>query len=220
MSTTQITPRASESEQRVAMRFVPKDSRKIEHDLGVCYVEDKVNAKGVPVFSACAYVGTARKSAFYYSYRTAEARDKQVADFFAGLESHQAMLAQRRADRSKPHTLKVGDIITNSWGYDQTNVDMYQIVKTTKNYVWLQPIASEEVPSEGFAPMSAHVRPALPVRQILTREVRDYNDTTGHLMKTIPVEPKMHKAEGDSVCFEFGCGNKWDGRSLYCSWYA
>ena len=36
--------------------------------------------------------------------------------------------------------LKVGDILTSSWGYDQTNVDFYQVVKLSKCFVELMPI--------------------------------------------------------------------------------
>ncbi len=214
--------------RRVETRYIPKDSRAVEHRLGICYVEDKLGGRthDHTVYTVMAYRGNAGKSSFYESYRTPETRDRRVAEFFANLEEHEARLDARRAERSKPHDLKVGDIITNSWGYDQTNVDMYQIVKATANYVWLQPIASEMVPSEGHAPMAGHVRPELPVRQILTREVREYGDydhangTRSVTLKTVPVEPKKRKAEGVNVCFEYGCGSKWDGRSLYCSWYA
>lgn len=215
------------SEKRMSLRWIPKDSRKVEHALGVCYTEDKLNTpRQIPIFTVLGYIGTARKSAFYESYRTAEARDQRIQQFFAGLESHQQMLNERKTERCKPHTLQVGDVITNSWGYDQTNVDMYQVVKATAHFVWLQPIAGEMVPDEGCGPMSGRVRPEVPIRQILTREVREYGDWEPVIgnrtvsIKTVPIEPKMRKAEGNSVLFEHGSGSKWDGRSLYCSWYA
>ncbi len=225
MQADQVT----ESGLRISRRFEPRDSRRIEHRLGCCYVQDGTTSQvpaGRQAFTVMAYRGSAGKSSFYESYRTAEARDARVTSFFASLEAREKELSDRRADRSKPHTLKVGDIITNSWGYDQTNVDMYQIVKATANYVWLQPIAGEMVPDQGCGPMSGRVRPALPVRQILTREVREYGEWSAETggrpctLVTVPVEPKKRKAEGNNVCFDYGCGSKWDGRSLYCSWYA
>lgn len=33
------------------------------------------------------------------------------------------------------HTLKVGDILDASWGYDQTNVDFYEVVRVTPGTV-------------------------------------------------------------------------------------
>jgi len=224
MSQTQIS---SKSEQRIASRWIPKDSSKIEHELGVCYVQDQLNTpRQIPIYTVMGYAGTAGKSSFYESYRTPEARDQRVARFFADLESSAVYKSQRKAERNQPHELKVGEIITNSWGYYQTNVDMYVIVKATRNYVWLQPIAGEHVPSEGCGPMSGYVKPKLPVEQILTREVREYGEWEPGIgnrvvgLKTVPIEPTMHKAEKRSVHFDHGCGSVWEGRALYESWYA
>jgi hypothetical protein len=32
----------------------------------------------------------------------------------------------------------VGDIVDESWGYDQTNIDFYRIVKRTAKTIWLE----------------------------------------------------------------------------------
>jgi hypothetical protein len=41
---------------------------------------------------------------------------------------------QRREERkSFKHTLKEGDILSCSWGYDQTNVDFYQVTKVVSD---------------------------------------------------------------------------------------
>lgn len=215
----------TKAEKRVSLRWIPKDSRKLEHALGVCYVEEKTTARGLS-YNVLGFIGTAQKSAFYESYRTAELRDKRVTEFFSNLESHAARMSERKTEREQPHALKVGDVIYNSWGYDQTNIDFYVIVKTTANYVWTQPIACESVTSEGCAPMSGHTQPELPIRQILTREVREYGDWEPGIgnrtvaIKTVPIEPTKRKAEGKSVHFEHGCGTMWDGRPKYESWYA
>ena len=37
----------------------------------------------------------------------------------------------------------MGDIMYSSWGYDQTNVDFYKVVRVTKASAWLQPIGSK-----------------------------------------------------------------------------
>ena len=36
--------------------------------------------------------------------------------------------------------LKINDILVSSWGYDQTNVDFYQVVKVSKCFAELMPI--------------------------------------------------------------------------------
>ena len=43
------------------------------------------------------------------------------------------------------HGVKVGDVFVESWGYDQTNVDFYQVTKTTKKMVEIKPIAGKTV---------------------------------------------------------------------------
>ena len=35
---------------------------------------------------------------------------------------------------------QIGDIFYTSWGYDQRNVDFFEVVRTTAKTVWLQPI--------------------------------------------------------------------------------
>ena len=40
------------------------------------------------------------------------------------------------------HNIKIGDIFYNSWGYDQTNIDFYQVVATTAKTITLRAIKS------------------------------------------------------------------------------
>jgi hypothetical protein len=49
----------------------------------------------------------------------------------------------------------VGDIFVSSWGYDQTNVDFYQIVKVMKSMVAMRPISKKVVGPKGDG-QSAH----------------------------------------------------------------
>lgn len=220
----------TQADQRVSLRWIPKDASKIEHTLGVCYIEDATqltrNGEHRPIFRAMGFIGTARKHSFYESYRNFNDRDKRVADFFESLEGSARRKAEYKEARSKPHDLNVGDVVYNSWGWEQTNIDFYQIVKTTANYVWLQPIRCESVPSEGCAPMSGHIRPVTPIEQVLARQTREYgeyDEVSGHrpeTLKTVSIEPVMRRAEGKSVNFKHGSGCLWDGRPKYESWYA
>lgn len=53
--------------------------------------------------------------------------------------------AERKADRAKPHPLKVGDILYSSWGYDQTNIDFYQVTRVVGAHtVELRKIAGKD----------------------------------------------------------------------------
>ncbi len=49
------------------------------------------------------------------------------------------------------HNVKVGDLFCMSWGYDQTNIEFFQVVRTSANSVWVREIAARSVPgSQGF----------------------------------------------------------------------
>ena len=48
---------------------------------------------------------------------------------------------------TETHDFQVGDIVFGSWGYDQTNVDYYAIIRTTRTKVELLPIGAELVDS-------------------------------------------------------------------------
>ena len=50
-----------------------------------------------------------------------------------------------------PHSVEVGTIYRASWGYDQTNIDYYEVVKTTPKMIELRPIAAERTPGEAYA---------------------------------------------------------------------
>ena len=101
------------------------------------------------------------------------------------------------------HTLKVGSIVYNSWGYDQTNVDFYQVVKATKCFVTLRPIEA----IKGEDGPQAMTGKAMPVKDRFSSEV-----TT------------RHKAEfwnGENIVkFQFGAGCEWDGQPKRYSTYA
>jgi hypothetical protein len=54
--------------------------------------------------------------------------------------------------------VKVGDIFQMSWGYDQTNVDYFQITRVTEKGVFVREINSEQVTGTEGA-MCCKVRP-------------------------------------------------------------
>lgn len=128
--------------------------------------------------------------------------EPDVARFVASHEAHEKMKADAKAKRSAPHAIEVGAVILNSWGYDQTNADFYQVVAVTPHSVKLRRIASQEAPrQEGGSPMSAMV---VAVRDSFTSD---------------EIITKQARADG-YVNFKHGSGRVWDGRPTYSSWYA
>src|SRR5579864_7737201 len=139
------------ADYRLKQRWFPKGSMLLNHPqgLGMAYVSGYDAPLRKDCWQVVAYRGTAGKPSLNHLYRTREQAEKAVESFFNGLDSHKEFVGKMRAEYNKPHTLKVGDIITNSWGYDQTNVDWYRITRTTGHFVWLKPIAANVV-EDGF----------------------------------------------------------------------
>ena len=88
--------------------------------------------KGRP--HACMFGGKRSKPDSHYYYRSVEARDKAVEDYFDGIQASAdrkaAYKAKQKAEKEKAvESIKVCDIFVGSWGYDQTNVEFYQVVE-------------------------------------------------------------------------------------------
>lgn len=110
-------------------------------------------------------------------------------------------MKERREKAVETPTFVVGDIVYNSWGYEQTNIDWYKIVNRTKCYVDLQPIGSKIV--EDTAWMAGKVVP---------NPEHEYGEVERH---------KIHVWDGkeQSIHFKHGAGPKWDGKPKYYSAY-
>lgn len=75
-----------------------------------------------------AYHGNAVKSDWFFRFRSEDARQKRTEEFFDQWKAHAVTMQERAQKRTAyRHTLKIGDILKASWGYDQTNVDYYEV---------------------------------------------------------------------------------------------
>ncbi|MEY2152240.1 hypothetical protein AB7849_15150 [Rhodanobacter sp. 115] len=94
-------------------------------------------------WEAIAYCGRSAKHSWYIGFRSKDRLDEKMASFAANLQQHEERKTARAAERKKPHSLVVGDVLKASWGYDQTNVDYYQVTRVTARCVWVRAIAAE-----------------------------------------------------------------------------
>ena len=112
-------------------------------------------------------------------------------------------LAEIKPYTEPKHNIKPGDIFYNSWGYEQTNIDFYQVVKTTAKTITLRKIKSKSVDYNAYYMTGSKVA------------VKDsfYDD---ELIRKTPYlfNGKWH------VNFEFGAGGQWDGSPINYSCYA
>ncbi len=122
---------------QVINRFQRTDSQEMKHD-GI----DAVVFAG-PGLVATGYKGKSSKYAFNYRFRTQEQMNAHISSFFMGAKMEQDRKEKRRSEKKEFKTsLVVGDILYSSWGYDQTNIDYYQVVEVspTKKSVKLRGI--------------------------------------------------------------------------------
>lgn len=117
------------AEKRAAYRavMIPKESTLDPRstEAGEIYTYTRADA-----LYALGFRGTAGRSEWHHRFRTAEQREQHAAQFFASIEAHKERKAKTSAEvKAFRHDCKVGDIFRASWGYDQTNIDYYQIVE-------------------------------------------------------------------------------------------
>lgn len=53
------------------------------------------------------------------------------------------------------HPLIVGDVLESSWGYEQTNVDFYQVTRATPKTVVLRPISARREQGQAWGTYAA-----------------------------------------------------------------
>ena len=66
------------------------------------------------------------------------------------------------------HDIKVGDIFSAGWGYDQTNIDFYEIVRVSEKSVWTQQLRTKPVETEsGTRVVPSEGDYILPLKQVI-----------------------------------------------------
>ncbi len=99
---------------------------------------------GVPC--ATLFAGKSSKPLWRYRFRDNARREKAIADAFALRRAKAGAKAAARAQRQAwVNPYKVGDLFRRSWGYDQTNIDWYEVVKVSGKTVWVREIEQARV---------------------------------------------------------------------------
>lgn len=154
------------------------------------------------------------KALFNYRFRSAERMAEFCKEWIERVEINMNSLKQIKeqkkiAQQNMKHNYKVGQVIYNSWGYDQTNINFYQVIEVKEKSIVLQEVSKSIVAgSEGF--MSARVKPvenAFIGEPILKKVVVSvsYNGNVSYYIKA------------KHGCFCEYAANK---EGVYSSWYA
>ena len=127
--------------------YIPKGAREIKdvNTDAVAYVEDWENGTK---YTAMVFAGKRSKYDKYYGFKTAERRDEYVKQYFediaASYEAKKKYAEKKKAMAAENQDkYEVGKILYSLWGYDQTNIDFYQIVKKTKSMIVIHKIGKE-----------------------------------------------------------------------------
>lgn len=93
---------------------------------------------------AMLYGGKRSKPDWHYRFKNIEDRDAQIKRSLEGIVASNRLKAEYKAAKAGPHNVKVGDIFKSSWGYDQTNIDYYEVVRLVgKSSAAIRAVAQE-----------------------------------------------------------------------------
>jgi hypothetical protein len=180
-------------------RYIPKNSEVREFPEAAIVAYCYQSARG-PAFVA--YKGRQSKPTRFYSFRSEESRDANLAEF---VKQQIEVEDWKRARREAGHDLAVGDIVYSSWGYEQTNVDFFQVVRVPSGRsAVVRQIEKEVTERGGIGSMCGYAMPKQDQFQITAKETMHRTTGSGTLTggKAAP-----------------GYLYKWDGKPRSVSWY-
>lgn len=174
--------------------WVPEDyTEKITGDNCEVYLsEDRVG------LIATGFIGKRSKPDLSQRYGNEERRTEHVKQWMEISAEREQSKRDRKSKRlSYNHTLKVGDILYSSWGYDQTNIDFYEVLRVTKKSAEIRPLAQTQEHT-GFM-----------------------SGTTEPVKGSYTGEPMMKRVQSDNTIKieSFAYAWVWDGTPKHNSWY-
>lgn len=119
-------------------------------DLSIWTWEQEI--RGELRYFAIAFQGVSGKPIWHYFYKDPARRAQQIK---ASIESRKASMERQNLLRQQrkefQHGLKQGDILYSSWGYEQTNIDYYEVVAVRGKAVAIREIESRIVSDSGYS---------------------------------------------------------------------
>ncbi|UOF78924.1 hypothetical protein [Caudoviricetes sp.] len=178
---------------------LPSDAQVYANEDGVV-IYKYTSRKGY--LSLMAFIGRTNSPSLHKSYLSEEDCKKAFGNIIENVRNRSIRKNESKARQIQPSTLIVGDILVSSWGYEQTNVDFYQVTKIIgKRTVEIREIATSSEYVSGMSTMSDY---AMPVKDSF-----------------ISGPEKKVVTNGSTISFSsYRSAYKWDGRKQYRSWYA
>ena len=165
-------------------------------------------------FYALGFGGKRRKPDYHYWFRTAEARADHVRNHFQRVQTTEQRTRERReARKATGRGLDVGDVLYTSWGYDQTNVDYYQVTGLIgKTMVALREIGAD-ITETGWLQGTCKPCPDSFIGPEFRRVAKDGTCTIDKVRTAWKLKPD---AEGNYRSSRRNRGRRWWPRSSRC----
>jgi hypothetical protein len=155
------------------------------------YTYDGTSPDGSVVNYGIAFYGKGNKPIWHFRFRSPQSRQTQIDETVRNYKAINQRKMERRQERTDyKHSFQVGDILVSSWGYDQTNIDYYEVIAVGDKTVSIREIDSKVV---GDDETSFRVAPA-----------------AGHYKG--PAMVKKPLPSGSVKITSYAYAHKWDGR--------
>jgi hypothetical protein len=134
-------------------RFIPSDYSVIKEN-----ADHKIVVYGnTEKLFAMAFMGTKSSREFHHKFKNTEQMTSYIDNWFDKEVKAKTEIAERKVAKKTANkeldlnkVLKLGDVVVSTWGWEQTNVDYFQIVEIKGKRVRLKAICGKVVEgSEG-----------------------------------------------------------------------
>ncbi len=183
--------------KRTRENHIPADAELYIQDLLSSAMIYRYERGGNPV--GIAFRGKSQKPSWHYRFRSQEERQQYEQKFLESVRAEEERSNQYKAQKNAQHTLKAGDILYSSWGYEQTNIDFFQVVDVKSKTLALQEIGVTTVEVTGWASDSVIPDPSHKIGPVFNKRANGFNHVRLDDCRT---------------------ASPYDGRALHRSWYA
>ena len=194
-----VTARYLEATQEMVALSLPRDSylptevrgtKPVVPDGTDLAIWTFTNSKGRP--AAIDFQGNQGRPLWYLYFHSEAERSSHIEHT---VKTRREAIERKRQEmedrRNYQHSMQVGDVYYTSWGYDQTNVDFYEVTDLRGKMVAFRAIGSEIVDGNGYQ------------ENVVPRK--------GHYISP----PMLVRPTGPSVKIEGHYAHKWDGKPVY-----
>lgn len=159
---------------------------------------DGKGASGATLYYAIAFIGKQAKPLWHTIFKTEQARDNAIMQEMKNRRAVMADKLKKKLEKQNfQHSFVVDDILYSSWGYDQTNINFYQVTEVRGKEIQIREIGSRAVGGQGSPSVKVMAEP---------------NEFIGPPMRKRPQGSGEHvyvKIDQSQTAFE------WDGRPLH-----